>query len=142
MGNTFFLKASGACQTVFPKFPEYIPNPGFLDPFPVWKKRPCIEVRVDIGVGRPPALEADTIIYSAAISACEKGRMWQHGLDVLGMMSKVAVEAVIIVFCAAISSCEKGSMWQDTFHILRKRASSHGKARSPTEKGAIQRKSA
>ena len=62
--------------------------------------------------------EQDTITYSAAISACEKGEAWQHALALFGAMGPAAVEQDTITYNAAISACGKGGKWQHAYAFL------------------------
>eukprot|EP00975_Prorocentrum_lima_P013923 2959038-Prorocentrum_lima.AAC.1 len=57
-------------------------------------------------------VEADTITYSAAISACEKGGEWEKAVELLASMEHAKVEADEITYNAAISACENGSKWE------------------------------
>ena len=52
-------------------------------------------------------VEADTICYSAAMSACEKRQEWQLALVLLSRMAKEKVVTDTICYSAAISACEK-----------------------------------
>ena len=52
-------------------------------------------------------VEANTITYSAAISACEKAGDWVRALQLLQGMANSLVEANTISYNAAISACEK-----------------------------------
>merc|ERR1712211_63662 len=55
------------------------------------------------------SLEPNTITYSAAISACEKGQLPERALELLADMHKQSLEPNSITYSAAISACEKGS---------------------------------
>ena len=61
-------------------------------------------------------VQVNTITYSAAISACEKGAEWDIALDMLKTMGDVGVQVSTIICSAAVSACEKGaergSYWQ------------------------------
>ena len=52
-------------------------------------------------------VEADTITYNAAISACEKAGQWVRALQLLDGMANSRTEANTITYNAAISACEK-----------------------------------
>ena len=52
-------------------------------------------------------VEANTITYNAAISACEKAGEWASASQLLDGMAKSRVEADTITYNAAISACEK-----------------------------------
>ena len=56
-------------------------------------------------------VEATTITYSAAISACEKAGDWVRALQLLQGMATSLVEANAISYNAAISACEKAGDW-------------------------------
>ena len=55
------------------------------------------------------ALEVNVISYSAAISACEKGGLWQQAMFLLFQMGHNDLEADVISYSAAVSSWEKGA---------------------------------
>jgi pentatricopeptide repeat protein len=61
---------------------------------------------------------SSTIIYSAAISACEKGSQWQRALDLLQEMKDCDIRPVVIIYSAAMSACEKGGQWQRALDLL------------------------
>jgi pentatricopeptide repeat protein len=52
-------------------------------------------------------VERDTITYSAAISACEKGGQWEHALRLHEEMEARGVKRNTITYSAAISACEQ-----------------------------------
>ena len=52
----------------------------------------------------------DTTSYSAAISACEKGKHWEVALELL-KECRTWTTANTISYSAAISACEKGGEW-------------------------------
>merc|ERR1712226_930698 len=54
------------------------------------------------------ALAPDVITYSAAISACEKGKQPQTAMSLLASMQRHGLTPNAIAYKAAISSCEKG----------------------------------
>ena len=49
-----------------------------------------------------------SIFYSAAISACEKGRQWERALGSMKEMNKQSLQANVITYSATISACGKG----------------------------------
>ena len=53
-------------------------------------------------------LELSMISYSAAISACEKGKQPDKALELLEDMQRKGLEPDKITYNAAISACEKG----------------------------------
>ena len=53
----------------------------------------------------------DTITYTAAISACEKGQQWTLALDLLGEMTHDGIDKDTSTYTAAISACEMGQQW-------------------------------
>ena len=55
--------------------------------------------------------EPDMITYSAAISACEKGKQPDKALELLEDMQWSGLEPAVITYNAAISACEKGEQW-------------------------------
>ena len=58
------------------------------------------------------------ISYNAAISACEKGDMWQlaHGLLLAARHAKL--EMNVISFNALLGATEKASLWQRSLALL------------------------
>ncbi|CAK0856890.1 unnamed protein product, partial [Prorocentrum cordatum] len=58
-------------------------------------------------------------LYSAGISACEKGQQWQRALALLSEMREVKLESgVIICYIAGISACAKGEQSQWAMALL------------------------
>lgn len=55
---------------------------------------------------------------NAAISACAAGRLWQHGLQLIGEMPRLQVQPDIISYNAALSSCERGGKWEHALHLF------------------------
>ena len=60
-------------------------------------------------------VEANTIAYSAAISACEKAGDWARALQLLDSMANSRVEAYTITHNAAISACVVSSSLRALF---------------------------
>ena len=56
--------------------------------------------------------------YSAAISACEKGRQWEDALSLLEEMRTRGVEPSVYSFNAAISACGAGGQWERALSLL------------------------
>eukprot|EP00959_Pyramimonas_sp_CCMP1952_P219622 4591922-Pyramimonas_sp.AAC.1 len=54
-------------------------------------------------------LEPSAIIYSAGISACEKGGQWQQSLLLLREALELKLEADVALYSAGVSACEKGA---------------------------------
>ena len=50
----------------------------------------------------------DVIIYSALISACEKGKQPERALELFEAMKRQGVVPDVITYNALISACEKG----------------------------------
>ena len=59
----------------------------------------------------------DTTSYSAAISACEKGKQWEVALELL-KECKTWTTPDTISYSAAISACEKGGEWKHALALL------------------------
>ena len=64
-------------------------------------------------------IPADTIMYCAAISACEKGGQWQRALQLMEDMQAEGIPADTITYSAAISACEKGRQWQRALRLMK-----------------------
>ena len=58
------------------------------------------------------------IIFSAAISACEKGGQWERALSLLDEMRESGVTPNVFSFNAAISACEKGGQVERALSLL------------------------
>ena len=71
---------------------------------------------------------ADTIRYSAAISACGQSHDWQLALDWLSRLAEAKVDAETICYSAAISACEMRHAWQPTLGLLRRMAEANVEA--------------
>ena len=63
-------------------------------------------------------VEPDVITYSAAISACEKGRQSEMALELLERMKRAGIPPTVITYNAAISACEKGRQWKRALELL------------------------
>ena len=50
----------------------------------------------------------DVVSFSAAISACEKGKQWEAALGLLQEMVHQLLTPGVVSFNSAISACEKG----------------------------------
>ena len=64
-------------------------------------------------------IPADTIIYCAAIRACEKGGQWQRVLQLMEDMQAEGVPTDAVTYSAAISTCEKGRQWQRALQLMK-----------------------
>ena len=53
-------------------------------------------------------LTPNVVSWSAAISACEKGKQWEGALGLLQEMVHQLLTPNVVSWSAAISSCEKG----------------------------------
>ena len=60
----------------------------------------------------------NVISYSASISACEKGAMWQAALALFHQMPKAKIHPNLHAHNATISSCEKGAQWHLALKIF------------------------
>ena len=56
-------------------------------------------------------LRSDAIIYSASISACEKGSQWVQALALLREMTDRRLETNVFSYSASISACEWDMLW-------------------------------
>jgi pentatricopeptide repeat protein len=64
-------------------------------------------------------ISPNTITYSSAISACEKGGVWEVALDLLREMETKDIPPNTITYSSAISACEKGGVWEVALDLLR-----------------------
>lgn len=62
--------------------------------------------------------EPNVFMYSAAVSACEKGQVWQQACVLLVQMVAERLPSSIVALGAAISACEKGAEWQQALILL------------------------
>ena len=60
----------------------------------------------------------NVISYSASITACEKGAMWQEALSLFHQMQHVAISPNLHSYNSTISSCEKATQWQKALVIF------------------------
>ena len=67
---------------------------------------------------RSEGIEPNVITYSAAISACEKGKKWEKALSLLEQMRDARIKPDVISYSAAISACEKGGQWERALSLL------------------------
>ena len=64
------------------------------------------------------SLMPDVASYSAAISACEKGKHWEEALRLLQEMLHRSLTPDVVSHSAAISACEKGKRWEEALRLL------------------------
>ena len=62
---------------------------------------------------------AHAIRFSAAISACAKGKLWDQASALLLQMGDIGMIAGMISYSAAMSACEKGEQWEQAPVSLR-----------------------
>merc|ERR1712136_460168 len=63
-------------------------------------------------------IAADTVSYSAAISACEKGANPLTALALFMRMDQCSIPKDQIVFNSTISACDKGMSWTMALQLL------------------------
>ena len=63
-------------------------------------------------------VQPDTVVYNAAISACEKGRAWETALQLINQMRRVGIRLSPVTYGAGISACEKGRQWEHALTLL------------------------
>ena len=66
-------------------------------------------------------LEANVIVYNAAINAVGKGKQWKSGLWLLSSMGQQAIPPNIISCNALLSACEKTARWTTALMSLGQR---------------------
>mmetsp|Transcript_49830 Transcript_49830/g.161144 ORF Transcript_49830/g.161144 Transcript_49830/m.161144 type:complete len:136 (-) Transcript_49830:148-555(-) len=64
-------------------------------------------------------IEADTMMYNAAIRACDKRGDWQHALQLFCEMLDHSVEQDAVAYNVAISACRSGGRWQHALELYR-----------------------
>ncbi|CAK0845407.1 unnamed protein product [Prorocentrum cordatum] len=62
---------------------------------------------------------AACLTYSAGISVCEKGGLWQQALALLREIGDRRLAPDVISYSAGISACEKARQWQRAVSLLR-----------------------
>ena len=87
--------------------------------------------------GRERGGKADSITYSAAISAYENAGTWVHALQLFDGMESSRVEANTITYSAAISVCEKAGEWVRALQLLQSMENSRVEANTITYSAAI-----
>ena len=60
----------------------------------------------------------DIIVFSAAISACEKAGQWTTAFDLFHHMQRQIVQVDAISVSAVISACEKAAQWEAAIDFL------------------------
>ena len=63
-------------------------------------------------------IQPDTVVFNAAISACEKGQQWHTALRLMAQMRQMGLQPTAVTYGAAISACEKGKQWQKALALL------------------------
>ena len=66
-------------------------------------------------------LEPNTISFSAAMRACEKGEQRQQAQGMLSEMQNGPLEPNVFIFNSAIGACAKGEHWQQALGMLSER---------------------
>ncbi|OLP94090.1 Pentatricopeptide repeat-containing protein, chloroplastic [Symbiodinium microadriaticum] len=72
---------------------------------------PVLSGRAHLGAQKR-AVAADSVSFSAALSACERASCWEMGLALLSQLEEARLTADSFTCAAALSACEKGSQWQ------------------------------
>jgi len=60
----------------------------------------------------------NTICFSTAISACEKGLQWQQVLVLLAEMPTATLDIDAISYNSAINACDRAGQWQASLRLL------------------------
>ena len=55
-------------------------------------------------------IDEDTIMYNAAITACDKGEEWEKALPLVRRMARDMIDMNTITHSAAITACEKAKV--------------------------------
>ena len=63
-------------------------------------------------------IQADVIIFNAALSACEKDAQWQRALSLFDGIQKIRIQPDVITFSVTISACEKGKQWPRALRLF------------------------
>ncbi|CAE7541052.1 unnamed protein product, partial [Symbiodinium pilosum] len=61
---------------------------------------------------------ADVVVYSAAISSCERAHEWEAALAVFDSMHRAGVSPNSITICAALSALAAGGKWVEALQLL------------------------
>jgi len=60
----------------------------------------------------------DTIMYSAAISACEHAQEWETALSLFADLQARSLLPSLVTYNASVSACEKAWRWELSLHLL------------------------
>ncbi|CAE7743045.1 unnamed protein product [Symbiodinium sp. CCMP2592] len=63
-------------------------------------------------------LQADGIVYGAAVSACERGSCWQYSLALLAEADELTLDPGIRTLNSALAACGAGNEWCWALHLL------------------------
>ncbi|CAE8640075.1 unnamed protein product, partial [Polarella glacialis] len=59
------------------------------------------------------SMQADTIVFGAAIGACAAQQsLWHRGLALLQAAGRLGLESSVVSWSAAVGACEKDACWQ------------------------------
>ena len=63
--------------------------------------------------------EADSVSFSAAMSACEKGTRWDFALELLSQMHGQKHHSTFVQYGSLLTSCRLASAWQQALMLLK-----------------------
>jgi hypothetical protein len=63
--------------------------------------------------------EADSVSFSAAMSACEKGSCWYFALELLSQMHRHKHRPTFVQYGSLLASCRLGAAWQQAMMVLK-----------------------
>ena len=66
---------------------------------------------------RDPAL-TNEVVYSAAVSACEGGRLWKESIALIVRARSMKLKTDAVVYGAACSTCQKSQLWEHAVSLL------------------------
>ena len=64
------------------------------------------------------ALTPNVVSYSAAMSACEKGKQWEEAFALLQEIVRRVLTPNVVSYSAAMSAFETGGQWQCALGLL------------------------
>ncbi|CAJ1366674.1 unnamed protein product [Effrenium voratum] len=76
------------------------------------------EVAALLAVLEDVGLRADTVVYNAAMTACNRAGHWQQALALMDTLEARSLQADLITFSVAIGASSKATQWQVALQLL------------------------